>query len=694
MADINVVRCKMTITRRGGWSWGEHPRSIAQRVSHVLPELILQRIGEQFETDSDVEIRDPVVIRLRLSKSDLLQLHSRTSLSWGSTVNQQIEDAVRQSSFERQFAASVDRTSTTTSPDRILIDPMKTTSTSERLPTSLNHTIFTIEDAAHGVGQSWILDLFEWLAEYAKAQRLPFLFSQLTPQTIAAWHDAIFHAALASTNSPQSAIIGLHLERSKTKNDVDPNTDGRGQPTKIETHADEKRIPDSLVAQFDQLETWLPRVLDQKGIHSYRLHAALLAYRERKDYAFDRNVLGAIARRIPLDEAKLESLKTNSSDTKSSDMCSTSSDPQTKVTSTSLRSTSSNGVAWSSQRKLDFHGEFTLDSVLPFLLLEPLSRAGYWRTMSLALHTAGLPEFAASFAMAFAFKLMQAPQRGWMRTSQDLRAAQAFACMQDLATEELVRLANQAEAFSPLLDTHLANQLLADLQEHHPFFLTRLSSAPTDNLLLFDAAGAFPIAILQDTTDLEPILQGLNNPCLLIGERCSDDGLLSDLDSLGLTFVLQTLTASSPNRRRVRHRDGRTFWTNSFATKDGQILKWGAKIEATEANSELFAKDVAVDRLGTPRNCDRGLEHSLILAAGVGLAQIAWDLWKDKEDTHPMLALERFGDLSGKVRISDDEVRVTLPLGRRSMDLQSSGFLDDQCQIPWLSGRTLRFERG
>ena len=694
MADINVVNCNMKITRRGGWSWGEHPCLIAQRASQLLPELILQRIVDRFGEESVVEILEPVVVRLRLSMSELHHLDSNTFATVDSSISLQIDEALRRSSLEQQFAASFDRASSEFRQSHPLVDSMNASSEAAAISTAILNSINIVAKEDSFGPSNWLLDLFEWLVEYADAQRLPFLFSQLTSETIAAWHDAIFDAE----SSYADAFEPITNFGGSPKNDLTIRGNERGYDLGTSpssgSKALEDRIPASLITLFDQLRVSLPTQLDQRGVHSYRLHAALLAYREGKHHIFDRCVQEAIIRRIKLNESTREIEESHSVEVKSANSHTASSDfnlnrsrfhTQSLISTASVRPGSSNSK---------FNSEFNIDSVLPFLLIEPLSRAGYWRTLSLALHTAGLHEFVSSFATAFAFKLMNAPLRGWIRTTQQLQAAQAFAAVQDLATHEVDRLANDAERFTSILDAHLASKLLANIPSHHPFLLTKLSESPTDSLLLVDTLGAFPIAIVQHPNELERILQSLDSPCVLLGQCCSDAGLLRELDTLGMSFVLQTMTAETQSLRRVRHRDGRTFWTNSVAANDGQVLKWGARIETCEELGQLFLKEVAIGRQGTIANGDRNLEHSLTLAIGGGLAQIAWDLWRESEDTHPLLTLERFGDLSGKVRITSDEVYVTLPLGRRAMDLELSGILDDQFQLPWLDGRVLRFERG
>jgi hypothetical protein len=92
------------------------------------------------------------------------------------------------------------------------------------------------------------------------------------------------------------------------------------------------------------------------------------------------------------------------------------------------------------------------------------------------------------------------------------------------------------------------------------------------------------------------------------------------------------------------------------------------------------------------------LDRCAALIAGFGLADIAYRLsqhdpsgWRDPD---PLLALERFADLSARVDVSPGEVAVTLPLGARFADLFAAGLLDVTPRLPWLRGRVLRVGGG
>ena len=94
------------------------------------------------------------------------------------------------------------------------------------------------------------------------------------------------------------------------------------------------------------------------------------------------------------------------------------------------------------------------------------------------------------------------------------------------------------------------------------------------------------------------------------------------------------------------------------------------------------------------RPAERALDRSLSLAAALALGTIAWELWRARELTDPLLALERFGDIDGTVRFDAHRVRVRLPMGKRYRDLKEAGLLEDIPRVPWLDYRTLVFAGG
>ncbi|MET0420011.1 MAG: hypothetical protein ABW022_28695, partial [Actinoplanes sp.] len=149
--------------------------------------------------------------------------------------------------------------------------------------------------------------------------------------------------------------------------------------------------------------------------------------------------------------------------------------------------------------------------------------------------------------------------------------------------------------------------------------------------------------------------------------------------------------AQPPTRRerRVRLPGPARLWATDRSAappSDVDITSLIAALDTQIADAEA--------RAAVPHDEGRALEHTVTLAAGIGLASISWLLWRDREPTDAPLAVERFGDLSAMVARTPDAVHVRLPLGRRHADLDHHGLLADLPDAFWLGGRVISFSGG
>src|SRR5262249_46370344 len=81
-------------------------------------------------------------------------------------------------------------------------------------------------------------------------------------------------------------------------------------------------------------------------------------------------------------------------------------------------------------------------SALPFLIAGPLSRLGYMQTLAADFEAAGLLSLLPAFATAFAYKVLDPPERGWRRSPATVAASAAFAGLVEPVDEPaLVELA-------------------------------------------------------------------------------------------------------------------------------------------------------------------------------------------------------------------------------------------------------------
>ena len=138
----------------------------------------------------------------------------------------------------------------------------------------------------------------------------------------------------------------------------------------------------------------------------------------------------------------------------------------------------------------------------------------------------------------------------------------------------------------------------------------------------------------------------------------------------------------------VHHRRDRPRAASLGASCGGRAASVGtrtARIRASRARPVRFRAGTgrgscggAVARAGhRARGCRARarsrLERSVTLAAALALGTLAWTLWRGRELTTPLLALERFGDLGARVRF-----------GERS----------SACSCHWAAGATTSMGRG
>ncbi|XVV15530.1 hypothetical protein ACQP2X_14655 [Actinoplanes sp. CA-131856] len=333
---------------------------------------------------------------------------------------------------------------------------------------------------------------------------------------------------------------------------------------------------------------------------------------------------------------------------------------------------------------------------LPFLLAGPLARTGYLDAIGPAL-AAETP----FFAVALAYKVLGAPERGWRRPPEDHAAAAAFAGLAE--APDLTGFADRVRPVLPMLDAVLALALCRGHDPADPLLVTAVDGG----LLLVDTRGQFPIGWSPDVAGLLPHWTACGRPPVLVRDgplpaaglrdvplpaACLRDvplpaACLRDLAAAGA----DVLTDARPLRGDPLSRfPGRTpLWAHGTP---GPAL--AAAFPAHAERAAELVRSLFVDRLAVPRAQGGPLERSAGLAVSMALGLIAWTLWREREATDPVLALTRFAGLEATVSHERRAVRVRLPLGRRHADLWRSGLLTDVPDVAWLDGRSLTFSGG
>jgi hypothetical protein len=245
-----------------------------------------------------------------------------------------------------------------------------------------------------------------------------------------------------------------------------------------------------------------------------------------------------------------------------------------------------------------------------------------------------------------------------------------------------------------VLNAVILGECLADCTAHSAFLLHRFDMATGTRYLLFKAAEMKVAACFECVSDAVAILVQCNQPLVLIESATVTRELLSELDRNGVAFFVDVPPGRTERWRQLAGRRAERWWTNDLTGLHGALVQTSRQLTpASEIAAELHG-ELFVNRVAIPRASSQTLEDSLAVAAAFSTGTIAWRLWRERESPHPLLALERFATLGARVRFSDEEVRVLLPLGRRSADLAAARLLEDVRGLPWLGGRTVTFARG
>jgi len=334
-------------------------------------------------------------------------------------------------------------------------------------------------------------------------------------------------------------------------------------------------------------------------------------------------------------------------------------------------------------------------SALPFLLLGPLHRIGYFSMLSAVLDAARLSDKAHLFATALAYKVLDPPERGWWRASLAQHAAAVFAGRpRPLPDETLYEFSRLIATHTGPLDRWITDTIASGRDKSSPVLLCRTESEQLSGFLVFDPFGCFPLAWVDRSPAAVGLLQNIGSPVVLVSGEASGPRVLKELDQGGLTFVTGVPPVRGEAWRPVTQGPSRLGWTNHAHPFSESLVLAARMLEISSLEAASFWEQFVIARPALPRAKLPGLEGCITLAASMALGILAWQLWNERGRTTPQLALERFGDLDASVRFSGDTVQVGLPRGRRHSELLDAGLLASVRDIPWFSGRRLEFGLG
>ncbi|BBH69370.1 hypothetical protein ACTI_60550 [Actinoplanes sp. OR16] len=659
--SVVVERCVVRVLRRGGWSWGPHPRDLPPGLAELLAGLIATRFRAELAADTDVEITEPVRIAVRLPLRALYAA-PRDRLPTPPSAEAAGLDAGMPESFTvapepTGVAAacsarlpgrrsSIGRPSAVAA-DRLRPDPDLTAG--ERQP-PLPYVSAALPAVA----------LARLLAAVRAGGALDDLLRALPAETLDR-----YAAMLTPPPDAQHRSGSAHLAESTP--DV---------PVRHEHH-----LPDPAVPEPARSGPLRPADAADRSAapETPRLRLAAAAQIAATAGDDDRALAAALTERFgPPAEPSPASTSAFTS----------------RVTS-----------AIATPRPA---GPLEVRSALPFLVAAALHRIGVLEQIGAALAGAGLAADAPLFATALAYQTLGPLERGWRRHPTDQQDAAVFAGRLPAVAEpgphaaggnpglvtaggepDLVAFARRARSALPLADALLGLAVAGGHQPGRPLVAARTADEHGGGLLLAEADGAFPIAWTDSPAGLLPGWRAAGQPFVLLAGPSIGAATIRALTAAGVPL----LAAFPPTRdERWRRLPGRRrLWTTAAARHADAAP---ARLDP-DAIAETMSRQTAdaASRSAVPLDGGRDLLRTVTLAAGIGLATIAWQLWGANEPTDAPLTVERFGDLSAVVTSTPDAVHVRLPLGRRHADLDHSGMLAD---VPafWLDGRTLLFSGG
>jgi hypothetical protein len=327
-----------------------------------------------------------------------------------------------------------------------------------------------------------------------------------------------------------------------------------------------------------------------------------------------------------------------------------------------------------------------VESVLPFIVTGILSRRNYFEGLRAALVCSGLFEQAGCFAAALAYKVSQPPHRGWHRSAATRRLAAAMCGLDEPPDNSAMDgfLRGLSTVCAPL-DASLWPGNRA-MRKQPGILVERLEAALW---AVLDIASSQPLGWFSSPEDVLRVADLLPGHLWWLAPGAADSGLPEALARRSLRAVaygaqppiadwLSAGDALSTNEPLLRRR----------ASELRRVFDEAREV-LTVTHSEFIELRPLVLPARSPARWPA--EFSVTLAVCSALGELADILWREREPTQPLLALRRFADLAGTVKVEEGRVLVRPALGRRFMDLSEHGLLRDIRGIPWWPGRRIEF---
>jgi len=681
VADITIHRCSLRIVRHGGWSWGPAPKKLIQIALRALPAILAHELsmfcGKQDEDESVAYLNITIPVRLEdlteLANQDLLDDSFEHSTEF-TLSGQRITSAVRAALLTRQLPFTPHSPEFTPSGQKRIRSAARSELVTQQPPFTPDEPEARsshVSQKEHSTSPAHVsVSVFDVLRSWQEQGVLQQRLAMFSLRALEAWHHRIVETSANAT-----------------------------LPTAVELDA----IP-LLIKELSQVLG--ARVRTREAILRRRLIVLVELMARLKIVHCSPAILSNLEDFLPL--GVLETPEQNqiandaSAENIVSSLDSTSELPIENQAQEDhvFKPTTVATTAQHAQHPLPYSLLHPAKNVirhdalaLPFLLLGPLSEIGYLKTLAAALDAANSLAAAPLFATALAYKVLASPQRGWRRQSCSVSTASIFAGLETPAPEPaLIDFARILSDHVSPLESILTGTLIAGHDQAQPLLLLSSSVEGINGFLLLDVEGCFPLQWAADLSELRPTLIQLDSSLVLIPENCAEPALLRWMTEEGFRFVTDARPTRGEELRCVRRAPRHRWWTNDEITSDSLIARAGSSMTSSFEDAIALWQSLAIERPAIPLANDSQLESHLTMAAAVALGTIAWELWRETETTAPHVALDRFSDLDARVEYTTDSVVVSLPFGKRFLDLQRRALLHDVDDVPWFDGRKLTFK--
>ncbi|MGT2476682.1 hypothetical protein [Paraburkholderia terrae] len=542
--EITICRCMLRVMRRGGWSWGVDAQALVRRAIERLPALLERRLTAFGDSLPDeIEIVQPLFVRVPMRSQEWMELTGSTELS--AQTRTRLEVAI-DAAITQALPATLATLAT------VLRAAESSYTISSAAPDADAHGASPSVDAAVTSRPSalWKL-LSQWRAEEKLLTQLPSLdevvlqlwLERLIELEVSTRHAVLDEASLAELWREVCALPLL-------------------MPAGFA-----RTLVRQLIFTLELKMRWAPG--------SALARTLLASFCD--DYAptaIDVPPKSAYSATAPADTNALAVQP----------------EPITAASAAIVAQTAPH---------VDSTFEVDIPCALPFLMLTPLSRAGYFTTLAAALEAANATSLAGGVALGLSHKCLAPPQRGWLRDPDALAAAAAVAGRRSCDNELILNAGRGLRPQLALLDGCLVDQLFCAHRAEAGWLLARSASGA---LVLFDEDGPVPVA----TGSLASLAMRIapSAGVLFLSAHAAGAEHLDTLDELQIPYASDANLASRKSAASFIAPDGRRFWVSLHGAQQGRARAL-AERGATLTEAALANWSAVHDARGAQRPRDR-----------------------------------------------------------------------------------------